>query len=121
MFNILGKYKSYSPVVLSFILVTGMILIVVFETFGLARKEVNLSLRMANPIEVAHYHLEKIRPVIPKKTETLNRISSKLNQSTIKVKPSNRHTIENILYDSVSNIIENECQDNSCGLEYKGE
>lgn len=120
MLRILGKYKSYSPVVLSFILIAGMILILVFESFGLARKEVNLSLRMAGSIEIAEYNIEKSRrPNEEKILETQKRILAKINRSSTKIKPNNSHTIVNILYNSILNE-EDECQGSSCYLDFQG-
>lgn len=65
--NIVKKYKSYSPIVFSILLVAGMCIIMIFENLGLAKKEANLNSRYYNTIENANKRIE-----ISTKSKSLN-------------------------------------------------
>ena len=111
--HVIGRYKAYSPVVFTILLLVGMLLILIFENFGLARKENNISIRLANSIQMAQLNIEKKQnskskssPLLKSsdinqskiaQTTTLEQIYSKLDTSN----EENINKIKNILVDSI--------------------
>lgn len=57
--HLFGRHKTYAFVVFGALVICGMILVLIFENCGIARKESNLSMRLANSIQVAQLKLEK--------------------------------------------------------------
>jgi biopolymer transport protein ExbB/TolQ len=117
--HVIGRYKAYSPVVFTVLLLVGMLLILIFENFGLARKENNISIRLANSIQMAQLNIEKKQkskskssPLLKStdinqskiaQTTTLEQIYSKLDSSN----EENINKIKNILVSSIQEEEEN--------------
>lgn len=57
--HLFGRHKTYAFVVFGALVMCGMILVLIFENCGIARKESNLSMRLANSIQAAQLKLEK--------------------------------------------------------------
>ena len=136
----LGKYKSYSPVVFTVILLFGMGLILIFENFGLTRREENLNFRLGNSIQKANIILEKhensndkfknniikIKSIKKKENDNLNLecnddFNNNKNENTnntveLITYDNGREKINKmngILFDSVKNIIEDSLIENN--------
>ena len=105
--HVIGRYKAYSPVVFTVLLLIGMLLILIFENFGLARKEQNISMRLANPIQMAQLNIEKRQIKKTSGVIKMKNTESEIKDLTIKeVSNEKVEKIINILSDSLEEFNE---------------